>query len=416
MMGRRSGKEATSWEHPMDAVYEAKTTAEWIALLRSGDIVERCAAALALAELEPNAPVVKDALVAALNDAEPPVQAAAQAALGLVLHLNAENRQIMFAGLTGNDGDMQRFVLQSLWDLPSPDVMKTVPIFGEAPQSSEESIAHGRPASPPTSKQTPAPSASASVEMPDIALIHVVPWWFLLGATAVCLLLAWLLRWVWWSKWTMAATAALAGFFFLYLWSRRRNGSLSAERFRARARVACSLIVAAATGFALGFFFPLGTVIIDNESGANVRLFVDGEEWLTIGTGESKRKTLSKGRYLLTVQALEGNRVLDEHDIEVSACESHVLNVLGAQTYFQGKVKYNSEKGSEMKIVTSKWFLLSDMDYMFQEPPQRSHCGLPSNDRRKPSSPRGDRRISSKRRIKRIISCAARKHKTRKDR
>jgi hypothetical protein len=353
----------------MNSAYEGKTAQEWIGLLETGDVEERCAAALVLADLDPDNPAIRPVLVAALKDQELSVQGAAQAALGLVVQVTGEHRRKMRDALRGGDGEMVRAVLQSFADLVTPDAMSTAPQYDQQPDVSQEFAAGPGPSAAATRPQHEI--APANPQVTDIAVVTWVPWLLLVPGIAVVLLVAWVLRGIWWDRWAMAGLAAAAGLVLVFNWMRRKKALLTTERFRARVRFLGCVSLAGAGGFFIALLFPLGTVIIDNECGANVRLLVDGGEWLTIGNGESKRKTLSKGRYRLTVQMLVGDRVLDEHDIEVSACERYVLNVLGAQTYFQGKVKYNSEKGSEMKMVTSKWFFLSDMDYLFKDPPQK---------------------------------------------
>src|ERR1700685_2951230 len=106
----------------MNATYEGRTIAQWMGLLRSGDVVAKCAAALALLELKADEPSVRAALVRALKDPDPPVQAAAQVAVGLV-NVGAENRQKMLRGLLAANPDARRDVLQSLHWLMSPEAM-----------------------------------------------------------------------------------------------------------------------------------------------------------------------------------------------------------------------------------------------------------------------------------------------------
>ena len=60
---------------------------------------------------------------------------------------------------------------------------------------------------------------------PDIVAVHVLPWWILLGAFALCVGLAWLLRGVWWSKWIMFGLTVV---FTLFLSSKRRRSPATA--------------------------------------------------------------------------------------------------------------------------------------------------------------------------------------------
>ena len=261
-------------------------------------------------------------------------------------------------------------LLQSLCELIGPDALSAVPQFETMPTSSEQFVGDTGATTLPNSKQPPVPEPIAPVsELPDFTLVHVMPWWFLLGATAFCVLLAWILRGFWWHKWTMLAMAAIAAFVVLYSWSRKGNDSHSVKRFRSRARIGGSAIFAAACGALISIFFPLGTIFIDNESGVNVRLLINDEEWTSIGTGESKQKGLTRGTYRLTIQSMEGNHVFDAYDIDISSYEKYVLNVLSGQIYFHGTVQYGIA-GGESKAITAKWLKLPEVDYLFRDPPK----------------------------------------------
>ncbi len=386
----------------MNTSYEGMTAEEWIALLQSNYLNERCAAALALAEMDPHAPLIRAALVAALNDPDAPVQGAAQAALGLVAQIQPDHRRKMFHALTCANEDLVRTVLYSLEELVGPDAMKTVPIFGDTantPQLGAAAPTSDFPTATPGPKDerittlssateitSEAPVAAtparlpmaANEDVPDIVLVHFFPWWFLLGGIALCLGLCWLLRGVWWSRWGMVALAATAGILLYYAWIRRKNDSPSLRRFRAKVQLASSVIFASTFGFAILVIFPEGSIYIDNASGHNVRLLLNDQEWLTIKSGESKKRSLTEGTYRVTVQSAEGNLVLDAHDIEVSACNRHVLNVLGAQIYFDGIVQYGNDGGS-MKLVTAKWIRVPDVDYLFRDPPKTIVTARPVN-------------------------------------
>lgn len=347
----------------MDNLFKGKTVTQWIDLLRSGHVHERCAAALALAEIGPKMPPAKDALLVALRDVERTVQVAAQIAIGFT-QASAVDRRRMVDLLLGNDENMRKHTLGTLDDVAIGGV------FNSATASEEIQKAF----TSPVRQDGRAPVlASASpletvLETPDIEMVHVFPWWFLVGAVALCLVLGWLLRGVWWSKWAMAGFTALACVFLVYTRTRQQAGKLSIARYRARARIAWSAIFATLCGVAIGLVFPVATVIIDNESGAKVRIFLDGEEWHTSASGESKSKALAAGKYRVSIQDAAG-KTLDEHLIEVSAYRQYILNVFGAQVYFQGVIQYGIN-GGETKIVTEKWLQVPDVDYLFRDPPQ----------------------------------------------
>ena len=343
----------------MSAFYQGSTAAQWVGMLQTAALHERCAAALALAEFEPNMPPAKDALLAALRDAEMPVRVAAQIAISFI-HTPAENRRRMFEYLLGDDEEKQRDTLTSLEGL----AYSTLQGAASGPLESETAISGSRQ----LAARTPMPALPTGDE-PDVAVVTVLPWWFLGAGVTLIVGLAWLLRGVWWSKWPMATLAAVAVLYLCYSWKRRQERKLSLKRLHARGRLAGAAILAGACGFVICTLLPLGTVIIDNESRENVRLMIDGTEWLTIGPGETGKSYLPAGMHRLAIVDRQGERTLDAHDIGVTAPRQHVLNVLGGQICFQGIVQYGI-KGGATEVITAKWFLVPEVDYLFQDPPE----------------------------------------------
>jgi hypothetical protein len=197
-----------------------------------------------------------------------------------------------------------------------------------------------------------------------------MPWWVLLGGVALCLLVAWLLRGISWTRWVMLGAAVPPGLFLLYQWTRKQKNTITPQRFRARARLTCSAIVATLCGFGIDVAFPLGMVYIDNASVMNVRILLDGEPWMTVQAGESKKGNMYVGKHRLTVQAVDGDQILDEHDIETQAYRKYVLNVFGAQFYLRGWAHFGTQ-GAPPKVVSDRWMEVSEIDYLFREPPER---------------------------------------------
>jgi hypothetical protein len=271
--------------------------------------------------------------------------------------------------------------------------MSTAPQYDQQPDVSQEFGAGPGPS--PAAIRAQHETAPSNPQVTDIAVVTWIPWLLLIPGIAVVLLVAWVLRGIWWDKWAMAGLAAAAGVLLVYNWMRRKKALLTTERFRARVRLLGCVALAGAGGFFIAWWFPLGTVIIDNESGANVRLLVDGAEWATVAAGESRKQALAKGRYRLTVQSVEGNHVLDEHEIEVVPYTNYVLNVLGAQVYFHGIIQYGID-GGDTKIITDKWFPLPQVDYLFRNPPARIISPQPVNKsfftKGAPPTPKGDER------------------------
>jgi hypothetical protein len=369
MTGRRSGD--GNEDDEMDAAYEGKTVAQWIDLLESGYVPQRCAAALALAELGPKTPPAKKALLAALHDMEKPVQVAAQIAIGFI-YAPAENRRRMFDYLLGDDEDKWRQTLGALEELAYSSLLGTA----SEPEIEEIAVTGPVPYRAPAAAPIPASAQPPpDNDVLDIAVVTVLPWWFLFGAVALCLTLSWLLRGIWWSKWVMIGLTALACVFLYYTRTRQQSGKLSLARYRSRARTAWSAIFATLFGFGIGILFPVATVIIDNESGATVRIFLDGKEWLTSSTGESKGKSLAAGKYRVTILDAPGN-ALDEHFIQVSANQQYILNVLGAQVYFRGVVVFGGGEG-DIKIIDDRWLQVPEVDYLFCDPPDKIRTVFP---------------------------------------
>jgi hypothetical protein len=337
--------------------------------LQTGCVPERCAAALALAELGPKSEPARSALLGVLNDVEKSVVVAAQIAIGFV-YIRPEIRRNMFEHLVGPDDYLQHTAVASLAELAYTNLLGTAaPPEDEAvpPETLTTSIVSAS-SNPPSVLPQAAPMLPTQ-GTPDIATAHVFPWWFLLGGFALCILMAWVMRGIWWSKWTMLAALVVTVAILLYARTRRENGVLSPTRFRAHARLAGAVILATASGFVVCVMFPTGQVYIDNASTQDVRILVDGSEWLTIASTESTRRSLGRGKHRLSIQSKDGTRDLDEYDIEVAAYQQHVCNVLGAQVYFHGWVHFGIRDPGRPKVVVEKWFQIPHVDYLFRDPP-----------------------------------------------
>lgn len=356
----------------MDRSYEGKTAAEWIALLQSGNVIERCAAALALAEFLQNEGRARRTLVDALGDPDPPVQAAAQISLGLVADVDREHRRKMFQALHGRDEGRQGGALESLWNLLDPR--------SETPADpSEANLTADVPTSP--TPEVAAPAAPLPVpDVPDLSVVHVMPWWFLLGGIVLCLGLTWFLRGIWWWKWAFAAAGAVAALYLCYATIRVQAQVMTRNQYRARSRIAATLLFTGLTCFLVGYFWPSGTVYIDNASGVDARLFLNGKEWVTIPSGNTKTVSLGSGRHRLSIHTMQNDHEMDAYDVEVLAYQKHVCNVLGGQRYFHGTVQYGVFRGgADMKIITAKWILVPDVDYLFRDMPERIFLKQPAN-------------------------------------
>jgi hypothetical protein len=355
--------------------------------LRSGDAAERCVAALLLpmvpmgfawgrlaasrgpTDSEPVAPPpipadiaasleqdelwVRRALLDATRDPEPAVRAAAQIGLGS-LALPPERLEAIRSNLMSGNEILRQQAVEELRSMAGPEL--------PAAESSPE-------------------QPTADGQMPDIVVVHVLPWWLLLGGIALCVTLAWLLRGVGWTMWIMAGLAVLGGLWLAWARSRAVPDSVSQKRLRARSRIGWSAIIAGICGCAIAALFPIGSVMVDNETGQTVRLLLDDEPWLTIETGKSKKKALPFGTYQLIVRSVQGEQ-LDQHVISVDEHGPYALNVMGAQLYFQGTVQYGVNVAGgrpAIKMSNEKWFLVPKVDYLFRDLPERMVAPHPIN-------------------------------------
>ncbi len=165
----------------MNDVFEGMSINQWIKLLRVRSPREQCAAALALAELGPHAEPAKSALLAALKDPEPCVQAAVQIAIDVV-YIAPENRRKMFEHLQNDDEEMQQRILDSLHELAFSSLLGTASAPEKEPVASAIRIAN----LPPSSTQDLTDSGEREYA-PDIAHVHSLPWPFVLGGIALLL-------------------------------------------------------------------------------------------------------------------------------------------------------------------------------------------------------------------------------------
>jgi hypothetical protein len=126
-----------------------------------------------------------------------------------------------------------------------------------------------------------------------------------------------------------------------------------------------------AAWFVIGTTYAWGMVYVDNFSPRDVRLDVDGEEWATSRARTTDTRGLRRGKYTLTVRALDTGEELDRLNVEVSGSGNYVLNVLGAQVYARGTAQYGGFHffgPPPEEAVKLPWFK-ADVDYLFEEPP-----------------------------------------------
>jgi hypothetical protein len=195
----------------------------------------------------------------------------------------------------------------------------------------------------------------------------VLSYWIFAGSVAIFGLISWGARgvgpWNWISIGVFAVSAAIALVF------RRANQSKSDWR-KNLLRLGLFGMGAGATGFVIRFFFALGVVHVENNSPFDVRLTLDGNEWLTVPAKSQTKTKLAKGDYAIAVFLKGGPIKLDEHRIEVAGHGNYLLNVLGSQTYFLGEAVYGALDSPPPKVIQEKWFEFGSVDYLFQDPPE----------------------------------------------
>jgi hypothetical protein len=155
------------------------------------------------------------------------------------------------------------------------------------------------------------------------------------------------------------------------LFSRLRSGPRPSAGETACTIAYPALVLAAWLG--VGCAGAKGTVHVDNYSNVPLRLELDGREWLDCGTSTTSAQRLRRGTYELTVRSAVNGEVLDRRTLEVGRGGTYVLNLLGAQTYYSGRVYYGGsiqppkDVPSQIKDV---WFE-TKADFVLTTPPAR---------------------------------------------
>ena len=127
------------------------------------------------------------------------------------------------------------------------------------------------------------------------------------------------------------------------------------------------------------------TIFIDNYTGRDILIKVDGEKWLQIKDKSSTKKTMSSDQYEISLFDLNDNRQLDKFSIKVESPKKYVLNLLGGSTYLsdasikipQG-LSFDADKilGSGESI--NEQFFIADQDFVLEEMP-KNFTGIDKN-------------------------------------
>jgi hypothetical protein len=126
----------------------------------------------------------------------------------------------------------------------------------------------------------------------------------------------------------------------------------------------------------ISYSFAPVDVFVDNYSTQNVRLELNGEEWLALESASSEITTLRKGKHELVVRQRAGGKELDRMIIDVDGFGPFVLNVLGAMTYYKGTKTYvtpgaaaPSLRNQVSERIDKKWFA-PNVDYCLSPVPE----------------------------------------------
>jgi hypothetical protein len=125
---------------------------------------------------------------------------------------------------------------------------------------------------------------------------------------------------------------------------------------------------------AIHIIFPQAAVHVDNFSGEDVSLELDGKPWRVVPDRKANDMVrLRKGSYALVVKSLQTGDVLDQRQIAVDGAGHYVLNVLAKAVYARGTAHYG-EKGRNAppeqpeQRIQEHWFR-ADVQHLFENPP-----------------------------------------------
>jgi hypothetical protein len=124
----------------------------------------------------------------------------------------------------------------------------------------------------------------------------------------------------------------------------------------------------------VGSLLTTGTVHIENVSGQDVELRLDGELWQTSASGGTQTATVRRGRHEVTIRANDG-QTLKTLDVKIEKRGVYVLNVLQGQTYYRGEVVYGRSFGivtrdTRPMMLRDEWIDATKVDFLFKDPPQ----------------------------------------------
>jgi hypothetical protein len=129
--------------------------------------------------------------------------------------------------------------------------------------------------------------------------------------------------------------------------------------------------------FGLGLFiayqFARADVHVDNNTDREVRVALDGRDWVRVPARGTEKVSVRKGRYRVVATPAAAGAAPDEVDIHVTDTGPFVLNLFGAQVYARGKAEYGGLAffGQPAEVeVKDRWFR-ADVDFLFQDAPEK---------------------------------------------
>jgi hypothetical protein len=223
------------------------------------------------------------------------------------------------------------------------------------------------PAAPGPKPKKPRRPAKAILLLCGIPLVVGVGAWLLAGGT-------------WWIILGLVGVGFWVFCFAAFLWEvvRRRPeplGKLNVLLLFAYAAVVVAL------WWWVGQFLSESRVYVDNFNDKALRVEVDGRAWTTCEPGSTQMKQLRCGHHHLVVRDAGTGEVLDERDAWVDGRDiAYVLNLLGAQRYHRGTVRYGGLSfgfGKETpEEISDAWFK-ADVDFLFENPPPTIPVSVP---------------------------------------
>jgi hypothetical protein len=126
--------------------------------------------------------------------------------------------------------------------------------------------------------------------------------------------------------------------------------------------------------YGVGRLVMSGAVHVENASGQDVQIELDGRPWRTVNRDQVQQTKVRQGQHRITVRRKEGGNPLQELTVNIEGKGKYLLNVLKAQTYYKGSIRYGGIAlfggGDSPKEVKDEWIDVTKVDYLFEDPPK----------------------------------------------